>query len=865
MKQHAQSELTIWNNIRDDKCRACPLHEGVKHVCLLGDGPVPCQGMIIGEAPGHHEDQNGIPFCGDSGIFLRKMLKEVGLDPRQLYITNTVACRPPGNRTPKRSEAKTCSQLYLTKQVDLVKPRAILLLGATAVSWAKNKKTAVKKLEGSTFTLDEQPTLFPSTPFDIICVPSRHPAAVIRMQGEPGYARHVEDFKQNLQLFKRSLNLVKEEFNFSREVPRLEPGRVYTDLESNGLSPFRPNAKIHCVGWAQYPSSVSSYMMDAANHHGTVEILEKHPIIAHRTTFEGTWYLWHFGVKPRIYHDTKVCAYVIDENEPSGLKYQAIKNLGVEPWSEDQDFENPDPEKLLPYNARDNSYGMRLYKERDLPFLKKNPKIARLLRYIVFPAIEVFIEIICNGFHIDTEEAQKRLEHCLAQKKKINKQINKIAGWEVNPGSPPQMARLLYDQLGLKCPVRNDPTKKNPQGSQSTSEAALVRLRGMHPVTDLLWDWRGWDKKRSTYLEPWIRQGPDLHANYGFTDTDTGRLNSSMVKNKRGEKKTGGVIHQCPRDPFIRTIICARGYRPTYPPPIRRPIAKKKDWCLVAFDWSQIELRLVAHVSQEPTMIEIFSSGGDIHLATAMNILGKSADQIDKETRKKAKAVNFGFVYGMFAPKFQIYCLEKFDLKITFKEAKNYRKGYFALYSGLKSWHNRVEAFVTQNGYIDSVFGRRRHLPTALNMIKEICPDCKGKPGPRDCFDCGGTGFTTVESPWDDWVKREAVRQAINSPIQSAGSDLLLWLMALVFSESLKSRWKADSNKAFPVGSAHDSGLCEVRRDYVEEFKQGIQDTADNLPTEKYFGFKFRVPIKMDVTVYESYWEGKVLEHENQN
>ncbi len=259
--------------------------------------------------------------------------------------------------------------------------------------------------------------------------------------------------------------------------------------------------------------------------------------------------------------------------------------------------------------------------------------------------------------------------------------------------------------------------------------------------------------------------------------------------------------------------------------------ARPEDWCIVEFDWSQIELRLVAHVAEEPTMTEIFCNDGDIHLATAMDVLHLEADKIDKETRKKAKAVNFGFVYGMFPPKFQIYCLEKFDLTISLQDSKNYRKGYFKKYSGLGPWHRRVESFVSANGYIDSVFGRRRHLPQAK-----------------------------YDSGLDDWMRREAVRQGINSPIQGAGSDLMLFLFALIASYSLPWDFKIDRKKAFFVGTAHDSGLAEVHKSYVKEFKKGLEWTVSNLPTQKYFGFTFRVPIKLDITAYSDCWKGKVLE-----
>lgn len=788
--------------------------------------------MIIGEAPGFREDDTGIPFSGKSGLFLRKMLKEIGLDPRSLFFTNTVACRPPGNRTPTRKESVICSSLYLRPQIALVKPKVILLLGNTALAWAKGKKAAVTKLEGSTFKLQQNSESTGFLGYAVTCVPSRHPSSVIRMEGEEGYDYLVQKFKENLLLFRNQLLGIKDEIQFQDSPIALRPEipYTYTDIETNGLNPFKPDARIHTAGFAQTTDRVSSFAVDSVPREEYIkETLRKYPIIAHRATFEGTWYRQHYGITPCIYFDTKVGAYIRNENDETGLKYQAISNLNVDPWSEEQDFENPDYKTMLPYNARDTKYGLRLFKEVDVPFLKQNPKTARLLKYITFPACEVLIEVICNGFHIDMAVAKNRLDFCLLQQKNLNRKLNKIADKEVNPGSPKQMSRLLYDQLGLDCPVTT------AKGKPSTSEAALIRLRGRHPATDILWDWRGWDKKRSTYLEPWIRQGPVLHANYGQTDTDTGRLNSSMVKDKRGQKKLGAVIHQCPRDVFIRNIISPRGYMPDppHPPPeVKHP----EDWGILEGDLSQIELRLAAHAAQEPTMIEIFQRDphtpeGDIHLATAMDVLNKTQEEIDKETRKKAKAVNFGFLYGMFPPKFQAYALEKFDLKLSLKDAKDYRKGFFRKYGRLLAWHRKVEAFVRQNGWISSILGRVRHLPQ-------------------------------VNPEYDEWVQREAVRQAINSPIQGTASDLLLVIMALVGSYSLKWDFKIDRKKAFFFGTAHDSMLSECRKDYMKEFRSGILWTVKELPRflKKHFDVEMLVPILMDVEAYSDCWKGQVIE-----
>jgi uracil-DNA glycosylase family 4 len=852
MNRHPQSDV-IWQTIRNPQCTNCDLCQSAQTVCLLGDGPVPCEAMAIGEGPGSREDDVEIPFSGKSGIFMRRCMKEVGIDPRQVYITNVVACRPPANRTPTRQEAKICSSLYLNPQVDRVKPKVILLLGNTAISYVTGRKATVTKMEGSTFTFQRNDSALEAK---IICVPSRHPSSVIRLEDIDAkqYAYAVQIFKQNLMLFKRMLSpepdagikYKKEPIKLDEKIPY-----VYTDLESNGLDPFRPDAKIWCEGFTQDAENVCAFEHTVESPIETEyrstymkQVLTGFPIIAHRTTFEGTWYRRHYGITPRIYHDTKLCSYIINENEPSGLKHQAVTHLNVEPWDEGQDFENPDLTKLLPYNARDNKYGMRLYRERDLPFLKKYPKVARLMRYILLPAAEVLTEMICNGFHIDEKLAKIRLDICEKKKKEINDKINRFAGKEVNPGSPKQMVWLLYEHIGLECPVFTG------KGKKSTSEAARIRLKGQHKVISLLDEWHKWEKYESTYITPWLRKGPVLHANYDETGTDTGRLSSSMVKNKRHEKKLGAVIHQCPRDPFVRTLISPRGYLPdpfSDRPPVK---AHPEDWCVVAGDLSQIELRLVAHSADEPTMIEVFNDpDGDIHLSTAMTLI---KGEITKELRKRAKAVNFGFVYGMWWKKFIAYALEKYDLKLSAKEGQDYRKKFFRKYSGLLAWHRRVIAFVNRNGWIDSLIGRRRHLPSARIRGPQVCFDCKGE-APANCFGCGGAGFT--DGNVDEWVRKEAERQAINSPIQGMASDLMLLILALLCSYSLPWKVKIDRQKAFPIGTAHDSGLFECHKSYAQELKEQILWTVKNLPLKKFFNLEMKVPILMDVSIYDDHWE----------
>jgi uracil-DNA glycosylase family 4 len=891
LNRHPQSELRVWNKLRNSECSSCELHTHAKTVCLLGDGPIPAKAMVVGEAPGFTEDEKQIPFCGESGIFLRRSLKDIGIDPKTLYFTTAVACRPEGSRPPKTKEIKTCSRLYLLDQLRLVRPKAILVLGNAALQFFKGKKAGITKAEGSTFSYppkqdseSEQKFLFDDLQLSTMtCVPSRHPSNVLRLRDQfpLDYKASLRTFQQSLRLFKNAIDPQEDKLKFHKtfDLGRFNPKRsVYVDIETNGLSPFRPNSKIHCQGLTQGGDTLTTFRVTDESFNMIRRMLMTFRIMCHRNMFEGTWYRQKYGITPMFAYDTKVGAHLQNENEESGLKYQAIKYLKVEPWSEEQDWEEPDWTKLPGYNARDNKYGYRLLVERDTPYLKKHPKTLRLVKHILMPAMEVFTEIVCNGYHVDPEKAKAKLKTVRAKLTKLNKQLNDISGWEINPSSPKQVSKFFYDQLRLQCPVMTKGGKKGiPQ--RSTAEAALIRLRGQHPATDILWEWRGWKKYETTYLEPWIRLGPELHAGYDFTGTTTSRLSSSMIKNKRGEKKLGAVIHQCPRDPFIRNLVSPRGYVPYFDVDKKTwgmgeivndemRTAKKaqpEDWFILAADLSQIELRLVAHYANELTMIGIFNSGGDIHTATARTL--QPTGEIVKETRKKAKAVNFGFVYGMMWKKFMEYALEKFDLKLNPAESKEYRRKFFAKYSGLLSWHKRVEAFVKHNGYVESALGRIRHLPEACAIQGLVCGICNGE-GTKDCWGCDGSGWC-VEPGGDDhneWMIMEAVRQAINSPIQGDGSNILLFIIALIASISLKWEFKVDRRWAFPIGSAHDSMLWEVHKGYAKELRDGIKHTVKSLPKllKQYFDVQFKVPILMDCNVYRDCWEGQEIAYSDE-
>jgi DNA polymerase-1 len=289
-----------------------------------------------------------------------------------------------------------------------------------------------------------------------------------------------------------------------------------------------------------------------------------------------------------------------------------------------------------------------------------------------------------------------------------------------------------------------------------------------------------------TYLLPWsgkLDERSRLHTFYKIYGTVTGRLS--------------GEMQQVPRDPFIRSVIGA--------PP---------GWQWIQADYSQIELRVAAHIAQEERMIRAFLLGEDIHTLTAARMSGRSVDEFKggsfelKELRKKAKAVNFGFLYGMYPAKFQAYAFENYDVRVSKEEAELVRKQYFETYPGLVAWHHRQERLVRARGYVQSPLGRVRHLPDIHSQ--------------------------------DGGVQREAIRQAINSPVQATASDCMLFGM-------VQLDRVLDERECFMVGTLHDGIFFECREDKVDKWAPIIKETLQELPLKKAFGADLSVPLICDV------------------
>jgi DNA polymerase-1 len=404
----------------------------------------------------------------------------------------------------------------------------------------------------------------------------------------------------------------------------------------------------------------------------------------------------------------------------------------------------------------------------------------------MMPASHVIQQVEYRGLPVDKERLHERiviLQGMIDEQKEVLYEYLPSRWHEdFNFNSTQQLGRWLFSKKGLGL----SPLETTATGKPSTREAVLLRYRN-HPAVQALLRYRTLQLKwMNTYLSPWsarLDKRSRLHTSYKLYGTVTGRLS--------------GDLQQIPRDLFIRGVIGAR-----------------PGWCFVQADYSQIELRIAAHCAKESRMQRAFLTGEDLHLVTARSLTGKLGSAVTKEERKKAKAVNFGFLYGMYPKKFQAYCFENFDLEVSIGEAELARKKYFEDYPDLLQWHDRQKRVAHNLHQVTSPIGRVRHLPDILSS--------------------------------DNSVRMEAERQAINSPVQSMASDLMLFSM-------VKLAERLDTSEAAMVGTLHDAIFFEIREDALDRYLPIIKDTMENLPLERTFGTRLEVPIVADVE-YGQHW-----------
>ena len=479
--------------------------------------------------------------------------------------------------------------------------------------------------------------------------------------------------------------------------------------------------------------------------------------------------LMNLGLAPKgLLYDVLLASYVKDPNRKHTLEAQALDFLSHIISSNDD---------IAKFSADEAYTIFNLYKYWNENLEEREQK---LVKDIELPLTEVLAKMEYNGVAIDSDYLKELSAYMTEKLAELEDLIYQLAGETFNINSPKQVAEILFDKLELK-------SKKKK--SRSTSAEVLEELAEEYEICEYILEHRKFSKLKSTYTDalPTLINKRDgrIHTTYNQALTVTGRLSSSNpnlqnipIRTEEGNK--------------IRSAFCAMD---------------KENSLILSADYSQIELRLLAHVSGDENLIHAFNSGEDVHTMTASKVFGVEVNEVTKDMRRKAKAVNFGIVYGQSK-----YGLAK-NLGISNAEAQEFIDKYFEHYTGVKKYMDDKKDFANQNGYVETIYGRKRYLATEL-----LSPNFQ--------------------------IREFAQRAAINQPLQGSAADLIK--MAMI---EVDKQLNMQGLKAKMIMQVHDELVFELPKEELEILKPIVIKAMElNQP--------LRVPLEVDINCGTSWKEG---------
>ena len=480
-----------------------------------------------------------------------------------------------------------------------------------------------------------------------------------------------------------------------------------------------------------------------------------------------------------IVHDTLLQSYVLESHRNHDMDSLALRWLDKKTISYQEvcgkgasqiGFDEVSIERATEYAAEDADITLRLHQAM-WPRIEANEKLRFIYERIELPTARVLQRVERNGVLIDVDLLAAQSAELGTRLLALEQQAHALAGQPFNLNSPKQLGEILFDKLGL--PV----VKKTPGGTPSTDEEVLQKLAEDYPLPKLLLDYRSLSKLKSTYTDKLPRmvnpQTGRVHTNYGQAIAVTGRLSSNEPN-----------LQNIP----VRTVEGRR---------IREAFIAAPGHQIISADYSQIELRIMAHLSGDPGMLRAFASGEDIHRATAAEIFGVAVDQVDSEQRRAAKVINFGLMYGMSA-----FGLAG-NLGVERSAAQMYMDKYFTRFAGVKQFMDDIRQQAKSQGFIETVFGRRLWLP-----------EINSPNGPR---------------------RQGAERAAINAPMQGTAADLIKMAMIAV------QDWlDADKLGARMVMQVHDELVLEVPEAEIALVKERLPQLMAGVA-------QLKVPLVADV------------------
>ncbi|MEZ9871009.1 DNA polymerase I [Vibrio sp. 10N.261.51.C6] len=480
--------------------------------------------------------------------------------------------------------------------------------------------------------------------------------------------------------------------------------------------------------------------------------------------------LARYGIEMKgIKHDTMLASYVFNSVggkhdmdslalrflQHSCISFEQIAGKGKKQLT----FNQIELGEASPYAAEDADVTLRLH-NRLMENIEQDEKLKTIYEEIEVPLIPVMSRIERTGVFIDDMLLGAQSQEIAVRLDELEQKAYEIAEQEFNMNSPKQLQAILFEKMGL--PV----IKKTPSGAPSTNEEVLQELALDYPLPKLIIEYRGLAKLKSTYTDKLPKminaETGRVHTSYHQAVTATGRLSST--------------------DPNLQNIPIRNeeGRR------IRQAFVAQHGWKILAVDYSQIELRIMAHLSGDKALLEAFQQGKDIHAATAAEIIGVAIDQVTTEQRRRAKAVNFGLIYGMSA-----FGLAK-QLGIPRGEAQHYMDTYFERYPGVMQYMEDTRSAASEQGFVETIYGRRLHLP-----------EIQSRNGMR---------------------RKAAERAAINAPMQGTAADIIKKAMLLV-DEWIQAEGDGRVKLLMQV---HDELVFEVQESALAEIESKVQQLMES-------------------------------------
>lgn len=744
---------------------------------------------------------------GPSGRLLLELLQEAEFDAGYT-VANAVCCRPPDNKTPTTTQWRSCSSHYLHKTILKQRPRLIVCFGGVAAKAVLNDTSATIKSARRKILYIERFVRTKKKPtkktIQIPVVVTYHPAAVLRDPTKRSVV--VEDLRQFVRILA------------GEEVEEDPSDRIYIhqghdedlpwnhraghtlalDLETNRLSPFESGSKIIAASVSQAPLHAHAFFVgdNLATTRFAKALDDRQSLkVGHNLKFDLLWLKKNgFRVNGSIF-DTMIAHHLIDENYPDrrlghladlflGMKYdEEIKSERTQEGYMQRLF-TEDPDRAFTYACMDADAPYRL-----AALFRTELRRQRLLKpfHLSMRLLRTLVDIELAGCQIDGDALDVEASGLELEKKRISRFLKKRHP-HLNPRSSQQVAHLVFEHFGIS-PTKRTATRR-PSADEESLNSAMKRANDAYQEKSIrgILALRRVNKLLGTYVTPMRDEHlmPDgrVHPTYKLATAVTGRLS------------------------------CENPNFQNMPPRFRKMfVSRFKDGYIVQADFSQMELRVLAHCSGEPRLLEAFEKDRDVHLETAMAVLGKRAKSITKQERALAKMVNFAILYGAGPGRIAG------ETGMSFADAEEFIHKYFKAMPDVRAWIHQIHREVLKNQEVTTLFGRKRRLP--------------------------------FDDPESENGKR-AMRQGVNTVIQSPASDINGLCMADIHSIMRRGM------DSLIIGTVHDSIIYDCTKRELDDVLMMTQEVCER-PNTKWYGFELDVPLKVDLSFGPNWYDQKGL------